>query len=106
MGDNDRGPASHQALHSFDDGVFRPSIDGTRWLVENKDGRALEKGAGERNALALAAREAHATLTDLRLVSLWQASDELMSVRELRCFYDLLFCGVWASVRDVLGDAG
>src|SRR5436309_3024875 len=106
MRDNERGAALHQALHSTDDGVFRPRIDGTRWLVENEDRRVLEKGASERNALALATREAHATLTDLRLVSIRQANDELMSVREFRRFYDLLFTGLRPSVRDVLGDAG
>src|SRR5256885_17225086 len=106
MRNNERGAALHQALQSADDGLFRPSIDGTRWLVENEDGRVLEKSAGERDALALAARQAHATLTDLRLVSVRQASDELMRVRQLRRFDDLLDTGLRPSVCDVLGDGG
>src|SRR5436309_8801358 len=106
MRDHERGAALHQALHGTDDGVFRPRIDGTRGLVENEDGRVLEKGTGERDALALAARQAHAAFTDLCLVSVRQASDELMSVRERRRVDDLVFPGVWPGVRDVLGDAG
>src|SRR5947208_1031969 len=106
MRDDERGAALHQARHGSDDSVFRPRIDGTRGLVENEDGCVLEKGTGERNALALAAREAHATLTDLCVVSVRQASHELMSVCELRRVDDLLFPGVWPGVRDLLGDAG
>src|SRR5207245_1034093 len=47
-------------------------------LVQNEDWRVLEDGAGNRDALALAARQAQATLTDDGLVAVRHLRDEIV----------------------------
>ena len=42
-------------------------------LVEQQDRRVAQDGAGDRDALALAARQRHAALADLAVVALRQA---------------------------------
>ena len=46
-------------------------------LVEDEDRRRLEHGAGDGDALLLAARELQAALADLGLVAVGQALDEV-----------------------------
>ena len=44
--------------------TLRFGVERARRLVEEQDGRILQEGAGERDALALAARQAHAARPD------------------------------------------
>ena len=48
-------------------GVLAHRVEVRRRLVENQDRRVLEQGAGDRHALALAARELRAALADDRV---------------------------------------
>ena len=44
-------------------------VEGARRLVEQKDGRVLQNGAREREALALAAGKPQASVADHRVVA-------------------------------------
>ena len=63
-----------------------------------------EDGAGDRDALALAARQLHAALADDRVVLLLEPLDELVGVRDAADFADLFERRVRTAVADVLGD--
>ena len=63
MGDDEGRPVLHQALHRFDNGFLGPDIDRAGRLVQNENRRVFQERSRQRNALAFAAREAHATLT-------------------------------------------
>src|SRR5215211_5551768 len=106
MGDHEGGAPMHQSGHRLHDHGLRLHIHGARWLVEDEDRGVLEECPGERDALALASRETHASLPDLGVVALRQAGDELVGVRRPSRRHDLLKGGVWISVGDVLGNAG
>jgi hypothetical protein len=75
-------------------------------LVENQDRRVLEQRAGNRQALALAAREQHAVLADLGVEALRQAVDELARVGGFGGFSIVARAGASArlAVGDVAGD--
>ena len=48
------------------------SIESTRSLVQKKDARLTNQGTSDGNALFLATREAHASLTDLCVEAFWE----------------------------------
>ena len=53
-----------------------------------------EESTGERNSLALAARELHAAFAHQGLITARQTLDELMSIRQSRGAFDLRLRGV------------
>src|SRR5215213_1202266 len=63
VSDHEAGPTDHQALHRLEDRGLRLDVDRTRRLVENKDRRVRYEGPGKGDPLALAAGEAHASLS-------------------------------------------
>ena len=71
-----------------------------------EDPRVGEDRAGDRDPLALAARERQAALADQRVVAVGERLDELVGLRELGRPLDLLARGVGARVGDVVVDRG
>ena len=53
--DEKTGAPAHETPHRVQDECLRVHIDCARWLVQYQDGGILQKGAGERDALPLAA---------------------------------------------------
>src|SRR5436309_3435575 len=102
MGDHEGRAAQHETFHRLDDRGFCPQINRARGLVKDENRGVLQEGAGDRDALALPAREAHAALTNLALVAPGQAEDELVGVRRLRRRDDLVVAGSGAGIGDVL----
>ena len=96
----------HEPFHRFHDRGLGPRIDGAGGLVEDEDRGILQEGAGERDALALAAGETHAALADLGLVALRQVDDKGVRVGGLRRSHNLRHAGVGTRVANVFGDAG
>ena len=70
-------------------------------LVEEQDRRVLEEGAGERDALALAAREPAAGRADAEVVALGQARDEAVGGGGLGGGLDLGAAGAGPAEADV-----
>ena len=85
------------------------AVERGRRLVEHQDRRVLQDHARDRDALTLPARELHAALADLRVISapafpVLEVEDELLRMRELRRTLDLRVGRARASVADVVAD--
>ena len=89
------------ALQGLADRGLGGGVDGGRGVVEHEDPGVVEQRAGERHALALAARERQAPLADAGVVALGQVVDEPVGLRGGRGGADLLLGGVRAAVGDV-----
>ena len=53
MGDQQGGAALQQAADGFLNFIFGRAIDGTGRVIQDKDARVCEEGAGDGDALAL-----------------------------------------------------
>src|SRR5712692_7382510 len=106
MGDNEGRAPPHEALHRFQNRALGFEVDRAGGLVKQKNRGILQEGAGQRNALALSARKAHAAFTDPSLVAVGQANDEIVGIRELRRLYNLILRGFGTSIGNVFPDAG
>src|SRR5262245_59308511 len=69
---------------------LRLAVERRGRLVENIDAGMLEGGARDRNPLLLTTRQLHATFTDLGFITIRQAHDELVQMRDPRGVLDLL----------------
>ena len=72
------------SLHVLLDDALALVVERARRLVEDQDARIGDQRAGDRDALALAAREAAAALADDRVVAFRQLQDEVVRAGELR----------------------
>ena len=70
MRDHERGAVLRDALQRLLHGRLAFGIERAGRLVEQQDRRVAQDGAGERDALALAARQGHAALAEPRGVAL------------------------------------
>ena len=73
-------------------------------LVEHQDRRVADDGAGDRQALALAARQRHAVFADRRLVAVRLLADEVVGLGDPCGLLDLGVGRVGAAVADVVAD--
>ena len=73
-------------------------------LVEQQDRRRLEDGAGDGDALLLAAGQLQPALADLGLVAVRRHADEVVDLREPRRLLDLGVGRLPAAVADVVAD--
>src|SRR5262249_43788139 len=69
VGDDDHGPPFRYLLHVLVNDPLALVVERARRFVENQDARISDEGARDRNALALAAREARPALADDRVVA-------------------------------------
>src|SRR5688572_1532956 len=76
--DDQRGAALHESLERLLHQSLAFGIERARGLVEQQDGRILEDGARDRDALLLTTREARAALAEEAVVALGELFDELM----------------------------
>ena len=80
VGDDQRGAAAHQPGQCILDQAFALGIERRGGFVEDQDGRILEHGAGDGDALPLAAREFGPAVTDVRVVTFGQLPDKLVGI--------------------------
>ncbi len=73
-------------------------------LVEQQDRRAFQDGAGDGDALLLAAGEFQAALADLGLVAFRREADEAVDLRLPRRLLDLGVGRIPAAVADIVAD--
>ncbi len=83
---------------------LRFGVERARRLVEQQDRRVLEDGPGERQALALAARQPQAAVADHGVVALRLGDDELVRGGRLGGGDDLRVAGAEPAERDVGAD--
>ena len=84
MRDDQRGAIAHQLHQRFLDAAFGLVVQRRHGLVENQDGRVLEQRARNGDALALAAREQCAAVSDRRVQPLRQIRGEFVDVGDVR----------------------
>src|SRR6267154_1352666 len=86
--------------------MLRFGIERARRLVEQQDRRVAQNGAGDRKALALPAREAHALLAEKGSEAAWQGIKELGRMRRLGGGADLRLCGARSAEADIFPRIG
>src|SRR5439155_9692198 len=102
--DHERRAPAPQRLQAVLNHRLALAVEARRRLVEDQDLRVGENRARDRDALPLAAREAHAALADARVVAFLEPLDELVAVRDAADGLDLVARRVRLRVRDVGGD--
>ena len=91
-------------IQSLEHELFRGGVQSRRGFVQNKNRRVADDGAGNRNALPLAAREGHASLSQHRVISFRQLLDEFVGIRLFGGAQYLGAARFGLSVCDVLPD--
>ena len=86
MGDDERSAAVHQFFDRLHDRRFGRWVERRGRLVEEQDGRVLEKRARHSDPLPLADAQVPATLADGVLVFVRQTADEFIRLRAPRGF--------------------
>src|SRR5580704_6978413 len=86
--------------------MLRFGIERARRLVEQQDRRVAQNGAGDRKALTLPAREAHALLAEKGSEAAWQGVEELGRMRRLGGGADLRLCGARSAETDIFPRIG
>src|SRR5262245_49106204 len=69
VSDDDDGLARSQASERFEHQLFGRRVEPRGGLIEDQDRRVADDGAGDGDALALAAGKRHAALADHRIVT-------------------------------------
>ena len=84
VGDDEGGAAAHDLLQRGPDAELGLDVDAAGGVVEDEDARVHHERPRDRDALALAAAEREAALTDDGLVALGERLDEVVGLRGLR----------------------
>ncbi len=103
--DHEGGATGHRLGQRVLDALLGGRVDRRGGVVEHQHARVGHERSRDRQTLALPARERHAALADLRLISLRQPRDELVRLRVTRGLFDLGQRRVRTRVGDVFGDA-
>ena len=104
VGDQDRRARAEVFFQRVVDGLFGARVDGRRCVVEHEHRRVGERGAGERDALPLAARQREPPLADHGVVAVRELEDELVGLRHARRGLDLGIARARTGEGDVLPD--
>ena len=102
--DGDDSAAFHQSLERFHHELLRFGVERGGRFVENEDGGIAHDGAGDADALALAAGKREAAFADHRIVAMRHLRDELVRIGHLRRLDDFLRRRVGPAVGDVVAD--
>ena len=102
VGDDDGGAVAHEVVERFLDEFFGLGVEGGGGFVENHDGRILEDGTCDAEALALPAAEFAAAVADDGLVAVFGLEDEVVGVGDTRSLFHLFGGGVLDAESDVV----
>ena len=105
MRDHDRRPAAHRLRQAGADQRLGGGVDGGGRVVEDQDPRVDHERAGDREPLALAARERDPALADHRVVAVRQLLDERVRLGGAGGRLDELLRHVGHAEGDVVADA-
>ena len=104
MGDHDDGLVLRQCFDCLLQPILVLRIDVRCRLVKDDDGRVLENGTGDGDALLFAARKVCATLADHCFIPVRQSRDEIMTRCLFCCRNDLCAARLWSSETNVIFD--
>ncbi len=105
MGDHDGGAIFHQPRQRTLHMALAFGVERRGRFVQQQDRRIAQHGAGDGDALALAARQFQAAFADARIVAVRQLHDEFVRRRVLRRTLDIRSAGAGSAQRDIVGDA-
>jgi hypothetical protein len=104
MGDDEDRAPLHQLRQRLLDQELALRVEIGRGLVQDEDGRILEEGAGDGQALPLAAGEPDAALADLGPIAVGERRDEVVGLGQAAGVLDLGARGPGPAVGDVVLD--
>jgi hypothetical protein len=105
VGDHERRAAAHHPAERGTDLVLLRRVDRRGRVVEDEHGRVGQDRAGDRDALALAAREREAAFAEHRVVAVGQLRDEVPCAGQPHRALDVLVVGAGPADADVLAHA-
>ncbi|MNX93450.1 hypothetical protein D3C86_1256330 [compost metagenome] len=106
VGDDDGGALMQQAFERLLHQRFAFGVERRGCLVEQQDRRIAQDGAGNGDALALAAGKRHAAFTHLGIISIGETFDEAVSLCGDGGGAHLLACRVRSAKGDIVVDGG
>ena len=104
--DDQRGAVAHEPLQRVLHQPLALRIERAGGLVQQQDGRVLEDGARDGDALLLPARQPRAAFAEEGVVAFRQPADEFVGRRGARRGLDLRVAGAGPPITDVLARAG
>src|SRR5260370_33927589 len=104
VGDDKVCASGGDFFHVLLDAALAFVIERAGRVIEDQNARIRHQGAGDRNALALTARQAATTLANDGVVALCQSQDEVVGAGELGRRNDPLHRYRRVGKRNVLGD--
>src|SRR5208337_2135802 len=99
--DNECGAAAHQVAQTLLDERLRFGVEAGGGFVENQDARIGKNGAGDGDALLLAAGQLHAAFADDGVVLLLERFREFIHAGDAAGGEDLFLAGAGPGVGDV-----
>lgn len=105
MGDDDGGPSRACLFEGGADLLLYQGVERGGGFVEQEEPGTLQKGAGDREALAFSAGERQAAFTDDGTVVAGQTGDEFIDLCGARSFADGAGIIIAARIVDVAADA-
>ena len=104
MGEDQHGPSFHKTVEGILNNrlVFR--IHRRQCFVQHQDRRIAKQRARNGDALALAARQAYAALTDHRVIALGQARNEFMGVGRCGRGFHFRLARPWFAEENIFAD--
>ena len=106
VGDDQRCLAGHQAFEGVLDEAFAFAIERTGGFIEQQDGGIAQDGAGDGEALALAARQARAGFAEEAVDAIGELAQESVGMGGFSGGPDFGFGRVGAAIADVFEGAG
>ena len=104
VGDHQRGAVARDLAQRRLDFLFGEAVKRRGRLVENQNGRAFQNGAGNRDALLLAAGQFQAALAHHGVITLGQAQNEVVDLRHLGGGFDFGVARIGPAIADVVAD--
>src|SRR5690606_2250417 len=89
VGDHHYGLRLPEGAHGLEDALLCHAVKSAGRLVEHEYGGVVVQGPGDAESLPLTSGEAHATLTDHGVVTLWHLGNyEVVNTSHLGCPFD------------------
>ena len=104
MGNEEGGLPCPAGLEVVQNDLLGAGVHGRDGIVQNQDGRVLEQGAGNGDALLLAAGNGHAALAQHGLITVFKVHDVVTDVRQRGSTVNVLPGSVIHTEPDVMGD--
>jgi len=104
VSDKQSRPPLRQSPQGADDGTFVLFVESRRWLVQNQDRCVANCSPSDGDPLPLAVRQRYTAFAENRVVTLRQAFDELVGIRQARGCFDLLLSSTTPRITDVVAN--